>query len=134
MQTINNYELELYNGDMGRILGLQDDCLRAVFDDRELLLPEKHCQHLQQAYCASVHRVQGSEFPAVIFPVVSAHAGILCKNLVYTAMTRAKKRLILIGEKRALWLAVRNYFKDERTTGLGAAMMKQDEVCVWNGS
>ena len=134
MQTINNYELELYNGDMGRILGLQDDCLRAVFDDRELLLPEKHCHHLQQAYCASVHRVQGSEFPAVIFPVVSAHAGILCKNLVYTAMTRAKKRLILIGEKRALWLAVRNYFKDERTTGLGAAMMKQDEVCVWNGS
>ncbi|MGN0941913.1 MAG: ATP-dependent RecD-like DNA helicase [Selenomonadaceae bacterium] len=111
MQTKNNYQKHVFNGDVGFIDDIQDDGELVVsYDDGELMVNYKSGEliELVPAYAMSVHKSQGSEYPIIIMPLVMGHRIMMQRNLIYTAITRAKERVILVGDRRALELAVRN--------------------------
>lgn len=120
MQTQNNYEKEVYNGDIGSVLALDpiEHSLMADFDGRPVLYDWSECDQLVLAYAVSVHKSQGSEFPAVVIPLVTSHYLMLQRNLLYTAVTRAKKLCVLVGSRKAIWLAVQNNQVAQRYTAL----------------
>jgi exodeoxyribonuclease V alpha subunit len=110
MQVRNNYEREVFNGDLGRILALdsEEQELEVDFDGRRLLYPWADLDELVPAYACSIHKSQGSEYPCVVLPIHGQHYVMLERNLLYTAITRASKLAVLVGEKRALGIAVGN--------------------------
>lgn len=110
MQIRNNYELDVFNGDVGRLLAIdeEEEVVRCRFDDREVVHPFASLDELVLAYACSIHKSQGSEYPAVILPLHTQHYVMLERNLLYTALTRARRLVVLVGDKRALGLAVRN--------------------------
>jgi exodeoxyribonuclease V alpha subunit len=110
MQIRNNYDKEVYNGDVGRIVRVEpeDQEVLVRLDDRTLTYDFSELDELTLAYAATVHKSQGSEYPAVILPVHTTHYPMLQRNLLYTAITRAKRLLVLVGTKKALAIAVRN--------------------------
>lgn len=109
MQTKNNYDKGVFNGDIGFIESMNDESLTVRFSDEISVSYDKaELTELQLAYCMSVHKSQGSEYPIVILPLVPGHHIMLQRNLLYTAVTRAKKRVILLGTKAALNTAVSN--------------------------
>jgi exodeoxyribonuclease V alpha subunit len=110
MQIRNNYDKEVFNGDMGRVveLDLDDQALKVRFDDREVAYDLSELDELLHAYAVSVHKSQGSEFRAVVIPVLTQHYMMLQRNLLYTAVTRAKELVVLVGNRRAIAIAVRN--------------------------
>lgn len=109
MQMKNNYDKGVFNGDIGFIQELTPDKLVVRYSDDFVASYEKtELNELQLAYCMSVHKSQGSEYPVVILPLVPGHRIMLQRNLLYTAITRAKKKVILIGSKAALNTAVAN--------------------------
>ncbi|HEX9898728.1 MAG TPA: ATP-binding domain-containing protein, partial [Candidatus Methylomirabilis sp.] len=110
MQIRNNYDKEVYNGDIGRIVQVkpEDQEVLVRVDDRTLTYDFSELDELTLAYAATVHKSQGSEYPAVILPVHTTHYPMLQRNLLYTAITRAKRLLVLVGTKKALAIAVRN--------------------------
>jgi exodeoxyribonuclease V alpha subunit len=110
MQIRNNYEKDVFNGDLGllRRIDLVDQRLIAVIDDREVPYDFDELDELVPAYAISVHKSQGNEYPAVIVPILTQHYVLLQRNLLYTAITRGKQLVILIGSKKALAIAVRN--------------------------
>ncbi|MEW6382031.1 MAG: ATP-dependent RecD-like DNA helicase [bacterium] len=110
MQIRNNYDKEVFNGDIGRICGLdlENQEVRVNFDGREVVYDFLDLDELILAYAVSVHKSQGSEYPAVIMPLVTQHYMLLQRNLLYTAVTRAKKLAVLIGTPKALAIAVKN--------------------------
>jgi exodeoxyribonuclease V alpha subunit len=120
MQVRNNYDKDVYNGDMGRItaIDLEMHQVRAVFDGREVVYDFLELDELVHAYAVSVHKSQGSEFPAVVVPVLTTHYMLLQRNLLYTAVTRARQLAVLVGQPKAISLAVRNGKVAERYTGL----------------
>lgn len=120
MQVRNNYDKDVYNGDMGRIttVDLEMQQVHAVFDGRAVLYDFLELDELVHAYAVSVHKSQGSEFPAVVVPVLTTHYMMLQRNLLYTAVTRARQLAVLVGQPRAISLAVRNGKVAERYTGL----------------
>lgn len=109
MQTENDPERELNNGDLGRVteIDTEEGVLRADFDGRtaEWAFGELDC--LAPAYAVTIHKSQGSEFPAVVIPLATAHFLMLRRNLLYTAITRGRKLVVVAGQRRALELAVR---------------------------
>ena len=120
MQTSNNYDKEVYNGDIGWIK-LLDDVLNTVtidFDGREVVYQNSELDEIVLAYAVSVHKSQGSEYAAVIIPVATQHYIMLQRNLIYTALTRARKLAILIGTQKALAIAINNNKVQERYTNL----------------
>ena len=109
MQNRNNYDKNVFNGDVGYIRNISDDELVVDYpDNKGVSYSASEAVELQLAYCMSVHKSQGSEYPVVIMPMVNAHYVMLQRNLLYTAVTRAKKAVILIGSKAALFTAVSN--------------------------
>ncbi len=109
MQIRNNYDMGVFNGDIGYIVDIIDeDCLVVNYDGKKVNYEYKDLEELVPAYCISIHKSQGCEFKAVILPVVTQHYMMLQRNLIYTALTRAKEMCVLIGTLKALSIAVRN--------------------------
>ena len=117
MQNRNNYDKGVFNGDIGFITDLENGRLKVSFgEDVEAVYESAEFNQLQPAYCMTVHKSQGSEYPVVILPLVSSHYIMLQRNLLYTAVTRAKKQVILLGSKAALNTAVANDHTRRRYT------------------
>jgi exodeoxyribonuclease V alpha subunit len=110
MQIENDYDKEVYNGDIGYIVdvGLDAGELTASFDGRTVTFGFGELDTLVPAYAATIHKSQGSEYPAVVIPVLTQHYPMLQRNLLYTGVTRGKKLVVLVGQARAVAIAVRN--------------------------
>ncbi|MEN6392466.1 MAG: ATP-dependent RecD-like DNA helicase [Anaerolineaceae bacterium] len=126
MQIQNNYEKDVYNGDIGFLVGMDavEQKLTAEFYGRQVEYDWSEADQLTLAYAVSVHKSQGSEFPAVVLPLLTAHYMMLQRNLLYTAVTRAKQVCVLIGSKRAIGIAVRNDQVSHRYTALDWRLVK----------
>lgn len=120
MQTRNNYELDVYNGDVGYVASVDDDTGEAVvqFDAREVVYDVESLDDLSLAYAMTVHKAQGSEYPVVILPLLTQHYPMLQRNVFYTAITRAGKMVITVGDVRAVRRAVMNADVAQRHTRL----------------
>lgn len=120
LQTRNNYEKDIFNGDLGWVVAVdpRENELVVDFDGREVPYESADLDELTLAYAVSVHKSQGSEYPAVIVPVVTQHFVMLKRNLIYTALTRARKLAVIIGGKRALGIGLNSVGAAKRYTHL----------------
>lgn len=120
MQIRNNYEKDVYNGDIGRIssVDVQEKCLVVRYDDRMVGYDWEDLDEITAAYAISIHKSQGSEYPAVVIPIMIQHYMLLQRNLIYTGVTRGKRLVILVGEMRALAMAIKNNRMQKRFTWL----------------
>jgi exodeoxyribonuclease V alpha subunit len=120
MQVRNNYDLEVFNGDIGRVSAIDevDQVVTVMIDGREVAYDFGSIDELVLAYACTIHKSQGSEYPCVIIPLHTTHYVMLQRNLLYTALTRAKRLAILVGEERALRVAVGNRRVRRRFTRL----------------
>jgi len=120
MQIRNNYDLEVFNGDVGRIVGASpdDETVEVDFYGQRTTYSATELDQLVLAYACSIHKAQGSEYPCVVIPLHSQHYVMLQRNLLYTAVTRGRKLVLVVGEKKALAQAVRNDRPQERFTRL----------------
>lgn len=120
IQLRNNYDLDVYNGDVGRIEAIDEvnQLLRVRFDERAVSYDWSEADELALAYAISVHKAQGSEYPAVVIPVMTAHYMMLQRSVLYTAVTRARELVVLVGSRRALAIAVHNDKVVQRYSGL----------------
>jgi len=124
MQTENDYDKQVFNGDMGRIVSLdrEDQILVVEFAEAEgnrfVAYQRNDWDELELSYAISVHKSQGSEYPVVVMPLAWTMPTLMNRNLLYTAITRAKRLVVLVGEKRALAIYVRQVKGRERYTGL----------------
>jgi exodeoxyribonuclease V alpha subunit len=120
IQTRNNYDKEVFNGDIGEILKI-DDFEREVvisFDGREVVYDFNELDEVSLAYAITIHKSQGSEFPVVVMPLAMQQYLLLQRNLVYTGITRGRRLVVLVGQKKALQTAVRNVSAVRRYTAL----------------
>jgi len=124
MQIRNNYQKEVFNGDIGLITAIDNEEKEVVVTFRDVLQPRPviydytELDELVLSYAVSVHKSQGSEYPVIIMPVLTQHYMLLQRNLLYTGITRARKMAVLVGSKKALAIAVRNNKAEERFTYL----------------
>jgi exodeoxyribonuclease V alpha subunit len=120
IQRVNNYKLEVFNGDMGMIeaIDLEDQLVAIRFGDRLVAYDYADLMELAHGYCVTVHKSQGSEYPAVVLPLHTSHFLMLSRNLLYTALTRARKTAVLIGSARAIGIAMNSTEALVRYTGL----------------
>jgi exodeoxyribonuclease V alpha subunit len=125
IQTTNNYDLEVFNGDIGNVVGVtaagDDPQLLVDFDGHQAVYRRSDMDELQLAYAISIHKSQGSEFPVVVCALTTQHYVMLRRNLVYTAVTRARKLCAVVGQKQALATAVRRD-GGHRITGLAGRL------------
>ncbi len=127
MQIRNNYDKEVFNGDLGIVAAVHsdEDCLEVDFEERRVLYEAADLQELVLAYAITVHKSQGSEFPCVIIPIHTIHYPLLQRNLIYTAVTRGKKLVIMVGSKKAINIAIRNDRVVQRYTMLTERLQDQ---------
>jgi exodeoxyribonuclease V alpha subunit len=120
MQIKNNYDKEVFNGDIGRItrIDLEGQQVSISFDSRGVDYDFSELDEIVLAYAVSVHKSQGSEYPAVVMPILTQHYVLLQRNLIYTAVTRGRKLVVLVGTKRALAIGVKNDKTQKRYTYL----------------
>lgn len=118
MQIRNNYDKDVFNGDMGRILAIEEDMVSVNFQDRPVIYELSELDELVLAYAVSVHKSQGAEYKAVVMPLTTQHYMMLQRNLLYTAITRAKGLVVLVGTQKALGMAVKNNVVSQRHTTL----------------
>ncbi|KRL63489.1 ATP-dependent RecD-like DNA helicase [Lactobacillus psittaci] len=127
LQLQNNPEKDIYNGQIGKVIGINEDksdeLLVCNFDDREVKFSRKDLLDLTRAYAITIHKSQGSEFPLVILVLTMQNYVMLRRNLLYTAVTRAAKNLVLVGEQRAFLMAT-NTPGNNRKTGLASKIIK----------
>ena len=133
MQIRNNYDKDVFNGDIGRIilLDVKERTLTVRFDERNVPYDFDELDEIVPAYAISIHKSQGSEYPAVVIPLMVQHYMLLQRNLIYTGVTRGKKLVILVGEAKAFHMAVKNNRMHKRHTRLarrlgGAAAVEED--------
>lgn len=148
IQTTNNYDKEVFNGEIGRISAIVPDTegiggskvVVVDFPERTVEYRAHELDELQLAYAVTVHKSQGSEFKVVVIPVTTQHAIMLQRKLIYTAITRGKQRVVLVGQKKALGMAVRNAMVRPRYSGLleRICRSKEDSMaaslegpCMW---
>jgi exodeoxyribonuclease V alpha subunit len=128
MQLRNDYDKDVFNGDVGRVARIArddgDEELIVRFDEREVPYARDELDELTLAYAATVHKSQGSEYPAVVIPVHTQHFVMLQRSLLYTAVTRGKKLVVLVGTRKALGIAIRNAEVAQRHTRLGQRLAK----------
>jgi exodeoxyribonuclease V alpha subunit len=110
LQTQNNYGKDVFNGDRGVVAGMNEDEreLRVDFDGRTVAYDYGELDELVPAYAMTIHKAQGSEFPAVVIPMHTQHYVMLQRNLLYTAITRGRKLVVLVGTRRAVAIAVKH--------------------------
>lgn len=120
METQNDYDREVSNGDLGSVLRIDDDegALVVEFDGREVIYPFGELDTLVPAYATTIHKSQGSEYPAVVIPITTQHWTMLARNLLYTGITRGKRLVVLIGQRKAIGMAVRGGTSKRRYTKL----------------
>lgn len=126
IQMINNYEKEVFNGDIGFIekIDQEENLVIINFDNKLVEYDASDLDELNLAYACSIHKSQGSEYPVVIIPLAMQHYTLLARNLLYTAVTRGKKLVIIIAEKKALFMAVKNFASNDRLTHLKDLIQK----------
>ena len=126
MQIKNNYEKEVYNGDTGRILYIdpENETVNILFDRKEIEYQYNEMDELSLAYAISVHKSQGSEYPAVILPILTQHYIMLQRNLIYTAITRGKNLVVVTGSKKAFEMGIKNDRITKRYTHLSRMIKK----------
>ena len=127
MQIRNNYDKEVFNGDIGRIIRIETEMqeLKIAFDGRVVEYDYSDLDELVLAYAVSVHKAQGSEYPCVVIPLLTQHYILLQRNLMYTAITRGKRLVIVVGSKKALAIAVKNDKTQKRFTWLEQRLKHQ---------
>ncbi len=126
MQIRNNYQLDVFNGDIGRIESMDPESreVRIRFDDRLVAYDTGDLDEVVPAYACSIHKSQGSEYPCVVVPLHTQHFVMLQRNLLYTALTRGKRLVVIVGSRKALALAVRNNRIEERYTRLAERLAR----------
>ena len=124
MQVRNNYERDVFNGDIGRVeaVDVQARTVSVRYEGRRVLYEATALEEITLAYAVSVHKAQGSEFPAVIIPLLTQHYLLLQRNLLYTAVTRGKRLVVLVGTPKAVAIALKNTDTQERHTALRARL------------
>jgi exodeoxyribonuclease V alpha subunit len=127
MQTRNDYEREAFNGDIGAVsaVDLEGRKLTVRYDQRDVEYDDPSLASLTLAYATSIHKSQGSEYPAVVIPLLTSHFVMLSRNLLYTAVTRAKKLCVLAADPRAIRLALAETRREERMTRLSERLRRQ---------
>jgi exodeoxyribonuclease V alpha subunit len=130
LQLRNNYDKDVFNGDLGRVTGFDTEAetLAAEFDGRGVEYDFDELDEIGLAYAISVHKSQGSEYPAVVMPVVSQHYMLLQRNLIYTGLTRARKLAVLMGSRRAMHMGLGNERGRQRNTSLAVRLAKEGEI------
>jgi len=130
MQMINNYDKDVFNGDIGRVAVVDevDQELTVRFDDRLVKYDLRELDELHLSYATTVHKSQGSEYPVVVMPIHTQHYTMLQRNLLYTAITRGRKLVILVGTRRALAIAVRKMDARRRVTMLKERLQAVDST------
>jgi exodeoxyribonuclease V alpha subunit len=120
IQTENNYDKEVFNGDIGRIAAIDEEegLVQVEVDGRQVDYELGELDELSLAYATTVHKAQGSEYPAVVIPLAAQHYMLLERNLLYTAVTRGRRLVVLIAEPRALAMAVKRVGSNQRLTRL----------------
>ena len=128
MQIENNYDKSVYNGDIGIITSISHEESEVViaYDERLVVYDFGECDEIVLAYATTIHKSQGSEYPAVIIPLMMQHYSMLKRNLIYTGITRGKKLVIVIGEKKALTIAVKQRGEQRRWSSL---KLRLEELC-----
>lgn len=126
MQLRNNYDRGVFNGDLGRIVGIdrEERSIKVDFLDKVVGYESDELDEISLAYATSVHKSQGSEYPAVIIPLHTSHYLMLHRSILYTAVTRGKKLVVLVGSRKALAMAIRNVRVEKRNTGLKEKLME----------
>lgn len=124
MQLKNDYDRDVFNGDLGRVLAVdsENSALTVEFAERPIRYAQNALSGLGLAYAASIHKSQGSEFPVVVIPILREHFVMLKRNLLYTGMTRARRLVVLVGQRRALELAVKADDMHHRRSTLGVRL------------
>jgi exodeoxyribonuclease V alpha subunit len=124
MQVRNNYDKDVYNGDIGRITGIDLEAQEVTisFDGRAVGFDFTDLDEIVLAYAVSIHKAQGSQYPVVIIPVLTQHYVLLQRNLIYTAVTRGRKLVVMVGSKKALAIAVKNNKTQLRHTRLSTRL------------
>lgn len=126
IQTKNNYDLGVFNGDIGRIIEIDESKSELTVkysEDREVAYKKSDIFELDLAYAISIHKSQGSEFDCIILPITMHHYRMLYRNLIYTGLTRAKKYAVFIGQRKSLELAVNNNNYEKRQTSLSMMLL-----------
>ena len=128
MQIRNDYDKEVFNGDIGTItkVEMEERELTVLFDEREVVYDVTELDELTLAYAVTIHKSQGSEYPIVVMPFTMSHFVMLQRNLLYTGVTRAKKILVLVGEKKAVYYAIKNEMTTGRNTCLARRLQPGD--------
>ena len=131
IQTENDYDKDVFNGDVGIVerVDLVERQVAVRFDDRVVKYDFGELDEISLAYAVTIHKSQGSEFPAVVIPVATQHYILLQRNLIYTGATRGKRLLVLVGQRKALGIAVRNDRPQKRYSGL-LASLRGDKLAV----
>lgn len=127
MQIENNYDRDVYNGDLGFVQDIdqQEQELLVDFDGRSVAYPFSELDELVLSYACTIHKSQGSEYPVVVIPLTMQHFMMLKRNLIYTGVTRGKKLVVIVGEKKALNMAVKDWRTKERNSGLKDAIKQK---------
>jgi exodeoxyribonuclease V alpha subunit len=120
MQIKNNYDKEVFNGDIGRITRVEpiDQEIIISFDGRKVSYDFTDLDEIVLSYAVSVHKSQGSEYPAVVMPILTQHYMLLQRDLIYTAVTRGRKLVVMVGTRKALAIGVKNDKTRKRYTYL----------------
>jgi exodeoxyribonuclease V alpha subunit len=120
MQIKNNYDKDVFNGDIGRIkrINTEEQYVTIIFDDRHIDYEYSDLEEIVLAYAVSVHKSQGSEYPAIIIPILTQHYILLQRNLIYTAVTRGQRLVIMVGTRKALAIGINNDKTQKRFTYL----------------
>ncbi len=128
LQTRNNYDKLVFNGDLGRVIEIdfEEQTVDIDFDGTRVLYEFSELDELVHAFAMSVHKSQGSEYRAVVLPILTQHYMLLQRNLLYTAVTRAKQLVVIVGNKKAIGMAVRNNKIAQRNTRLAMRLMTDD--------